>query len=84
MASASFSKGSQAFQWFTDFWKIVQHFWTPEKDNPDYWKSLIDNAGKMCEKYKGDPKLMHFSRKMMTAYADFLDEQARGDIPGPK
>lgn len=81
MASASFKKGSKEFEWFTDFWKIVQKFWTPELDNHDYWESLIDFCGTFCDKYKSDQKLWHFSLKMMIAYANFLDEQARGDIP---
>lgn len=84
MASASFKKGSKEFEWFTDFWKIVQKFWTPELDNHDYWESLIDFCGTFCDKYKSDKKLYHFSLKLMTAYAEFLDEQARGDIPGRK
>lgn len=84
MASASFKKGSKEFEWFTDFWKIVQKFWTPELDNHDYWESLIDFCGTFCDKYKSDQKLWHFSLKLMTAYAEFLDEQARGDIPGIK
>lgn len=81
---ASFPKGSKEFSWFTDFWKIVQTFWIPEKDNHDYWTHLVDTAGKFCDKYKSDQKLWHFSLKLMTAYAEFLDEQARGDIPGRK
>ena len=84
MASVSFKKGSKEFEWFTDFWKIVQKFWTPELDNRDYWESLIDFCGTFCDKYKSDQKLWHFSLKLMTAYAEFLDEQARGDIPGRK
>ena len=84
MASASFKKGSKEFEWFTDFWKIVQKFWTPELDNHDYWESLIDFCGTFCDKYKSDQKLCHFSLKLMTAYAEFLDEEARGDIPGQK
>lgn len=78
---AVFTKASQEFKWFTDFWKTVQYFWTPEKDNSDYWQKLIDTAGKFCEKYKSDPKLRRFSLKMMTAYAEFLDEEARGERP---
>lgn len=76
-----FAKTSEEFKWFADFWKIVQAYWNPEKDNHDYWTQLIDTAGKFCEKYKSDQKLRHFSLKMMTAYADFLDEEARGERP---
>lgn len=79
---AAFTKASQEFKWFTDFWKTVQFFWTPEKDNPEYWSKLLDTAGKLCDKYSDDPKLKHFSLKMMLAFTSFLDEQARGDIPG--
>ena len=74
----TFSKGSDEFQWFADFWKVVQTYWIPEKDNHDYWAHLIDTAGKFCEKYSSDPKLKNFSLKMMLAYTDFLDEMARG------
>lgn len=76
-----FAKTSEEFKWFADFWKVVQKFWIPEKDNHDYWAQLIDTAGKFCEKYRSNKKLYHFSLRLMMAYTNFLDEQARGDIP---
>lgn len=81
MASAAFKKGDKEFEWFTEFWKIVQKFWIPELDNHDYWTELIEFCGTFCDKYKGDPKMRHFTLRMMMAYTNFLDEQARGDIP---
>ncbi len=81
MASASFKKGDKEFEWFTDFWKVVQKFWEPEFDNHDYWEDLLAFCGTVCDKFKSDPKLRHFSLKMMTAYAEFLDEEARGERP---
>lgn len=80
MAGTTFKKDSKEFQWFTDFWKIVQKFWSPEKDNPEYWEELLAFAGAMCKKYASDDKLRHFSLKMMIALANFLDEEARGEV----
>ncbi len=84
MASATFKKGSEEFEWFTDFWKIVQKFWEPEKDNPQYWEELLAFCGTCCDKYKSNEKLWHFSIKTLLALSAFLDEQARGDIPEKK
>lgn len=43
MAEQKFTKGSEEWVMFNDFWKMCQSFWMPE-DNDTYWQKLHDAA----------------------------------------
>lgn len=43
MAEQKFTKGSEEWVMFNDFWKMCQSFWMPE-ENDTYWQKLHDAA----------------------------------------
>ena len=52
------------FQMFSDYYKIYQDFYIPEKGN-DYWQSLISEADAFLAKYK-----TKYAEDLITAYLD--------------
>ena len=50
MAEKKFSKGSEEWQMFMDYWELCQKYWEPE-DNDEYWESLINAGDAFCKKY---------------------------------
>ena len=77
MASTKFEKGSKEFNWFGDFWQIVQKYWIPEAQDDAYWESLVADINNLYEKYKADEKMEHFCKRMAVAYLEFLEEENR-------
>ena len=61
MAEKKFSKGSEEWQMFMDYWALCQKYWEPE-DNDEYWDSLITETDVFYDKYKTD-----FSRSLAMA-----------------
>ena len=51
MASVKFSKGSEEWQMFIDYWNLCQKHWQVESTD-EYWENLIDDCNEFCEKYK--------------------------------
>lgn len=78
MASQKFEKGSKEFQWFGDFWQVVQTIWKVE-DDAEYWDGVNRVTEALYQKYKNCEKLERFCKKMTVAYVEFLDEEARSD-----
>ena len=54
MGGVKFEKGSQEFQFFAEFWGMVQKYYIPE-DKDEYWESLDKDANDLANKY--DDKL---------------------------
>ena len=54
MASKKFSKGSEEWLMFTDYWTLCQKLWIVEDDD-NYWNDLIDSVNEFYEKYKSIP-----------------------------
>lgn len=50
MAGTKFSKGSEEWQLFMDYWALCQKYWEPE-ENDAYWDSLISEADIFYKKY---------------------------------
>ena len=65
MASVKFSKGSEEWQMFIDYWNLCQKHWQVESTD-EYWENLIDDCNEFCEKYK-DYKL---ARKIALAFCN--------------
>ncbi len=74
MASAKFEKGSSEFQWFGQFWQIVQKHWIPEADD-FYWDSLTSDVNELYEKFKDNEKLERFTKAMAIRFMDFMVEE---------
>ena len=85
MAEKNFTNGSSEFNWFGAFWKFAQKWWEPEKENDNYWDSLVEASERFNKDYKaaGD-KLYRFSKTMSVAYLEFLEYETLGKerLPG--
>ncbi len=77
MASIKFKKDSAEFKWFGEFWKIVQKYWLPEKNDLHFFENAFEDLSKMYDKYNGNTKLDRFSRVMILAFMNFLDGEAK-------
>ena len=71
MASKRFEKGSVEFQWFGDFWSMVQKNWIPE-DTDEYWGGVIKDVREFSDKYKQNPEIILFTAYMVKAIQDYL------------
>lgn len=78
MASKKFEKGSREFEWFGDFWTMVQRFWNQE-DNDQYWENLTTYAEEFYQKYSQDGKLERFSKALTVAFIEFLEGEWKID-----
>ena len=72
MAEARFSKGSDEWVMFTDFWALCQKYWIPEGGD-EYWDRVIKDAGAFCDSHNGHI----FARKIAVAFLGYLEEEAK-------
>ena len=79
MASKKFSKGSEEWMMFTDFWNLCQKYWIVE-DTDEYWECVIRSANDFQKKYNH----ILLSRRLALAFVDALEDvfKKRGDING--
>ena len=71
MAAVKFSKGSEEWMMFTDFWKLCQKHWEVELTD-EYWEQLIrKDATEFEQKYKSIP----LARNMIKAFLDTQEEE---------
>lgn len=76
MASVKKSDIPDIARFMTDFWELVKKYWIPENADSKYWERQVAEMAEMAEKYGNDK----FVKKMLLAYADYLEEkQMRGD-----
>ena len=77
MGSVKFEKGSKEFQFFAEFWAMVQKYYIPEK-NDEYWDSLDNDANNLANKY--DDKLFDtLIIAFINSMAKKLEEGKRDD-----
>lgn len=69
MAAVKLLKGSEEFEMFQDYWKLIQQFWNVE-DNDDYWESVTLAGTMFYEKYKSE-----YAKGLVLAYMDELDRK---------
>lgn len=50
MASVKFSKGSEEWQMFMDFWTLCQKYWEPEKSD-EWWDEALREIDSFAKKY---------------------------------
>lgn len=53
MAGVKFSKGSEEWQMFMDYWALCQKYWEPE-DEDAYWTSLAKETNDFYKKHGTD------------------------------
>ena len=68
MAKVKFSKGSEEWVLFMDFWQICQDYFIPE-DNDTYWENLIEVISVFTEKYK-NTKNYDFAKRVSIAFIE--------------
>lgn len=72
MSAVKFSKGSEEWMMFTDFWQLCQKHWKVELTDK-YWEDLISDADSFYAKYKMIP----LARRMINAFLNVKEEEYR-------
>ena len=72
MAAVKFSKGSEEWIMFTDFWQLCQKHWEVELTDK-YWEDLIADADSFYAKYKMIPLAL----RMINAFLNVKEEEYR-------
>lgn len=70
MARKKFEKGSEMFEMFMDYWKLVQDFWIVEKDD-SYWDKLVEETTIFCKKYGNE----NYPRSLALALSNELERR---------
>lgn len=65
MASLDMSKGSDGFNMMGDVFAFLKKYGTPEKSD-DYWKEVIAEHERLCEKYKHNENIQHLLISIMS------------------
>ena len=50
MAEVKFSKGSEEWQMFMDYWSLCQKYWEPEKSD-EWWDEAMKEIDSFSKKY---------------------------------
>ena len=72
MASVKFTKGSEEWTMFMDFWGLCQKYWKPEKSD-EWWDEALDACNDFARKYGNDG----FPRGLAMALVRKLEEDWR-------
>ena len=76
MSAVKFSKGSEEWMMFTDFWQLCQKHWEVELTD-EYWEQLIrKDATEFEQKYKSIP----LARNMIKAFLETQEEIYREKV----
>lgn len=70
MAEKKFTKGSEEWLFFQDFYRLCQSIWIVE-DSDDYWEDVIKKTNELYKKYPDD-----FCKGQVLALIDYLDKKA--------
>ena len=76
MAEVKFSKGSEEWLMFTDFWQLCQKYWEVERSD-EYWESLIDCTNDFYEKYRSIPLARRLSFALIEAMEDIYKKRGQ-------
>lgn len=69
MAYCKIEKGTELFQMFQDYWKLMQENWKIE-DSEEYWQKVILDVDKFYYKYN-----TQFALQLAFAYLNELDRR---------
>lgn len=69
MGEMKFTKGSEEWQFFQDFYKLCQSLWIVE-DSDEYWNSVIKKVDELYRKYPDE-----FCKGQLLAFIDYLDKK---------
>ena len=65
MASLDMSKGTDGFNMMGDVFAFLKKYGTPEKSD-DYWKEVVAEHERLCEKYKHNENIQHLLISIMS------------------
>ena len=74
MASLDMSKGSDGFNMMGDVFAFLKKYGTPEKSD-DYWRTVVAEHQKLCEKYKENKTVQHLLICIMTGVLSHLESE---------
>ena len=74
LAGVKFSKGSEEWQMFMDYWALCQKFWNPE-DNDDYWDAVVKETDAFYKKYNSQ-----FARSLALTLVEELERRSSGKL----
>lgn len=69
MGAVKFSKDSEEFEMFRDYWNMVQCLWEVE-DNNEYWQQTVDITNQFYEKYRTE-----YAKGLINALLDELERK---------
>ena len=74
MASLDMSKGSDGFNMMGDVFAFLKKYGTPEKSD-DYWRTVVAEHQKLCDKYEHNKAVQHLLIYMMTGVLSHLESE---------
>lgn len=74
MASLDMSKGSDGFNMMGDVFAFLKKYGTPEKSD-NYWKEVVAEHEKLCDKYKENKTVQHLLICIMTGVLSHLESE---------
>lgn len=74
MGKVKLLKGSEEFEMFQDFWKLLQENWQIE-DNDAYWQKVIADSGAFYNRYETP-----FAKELSIAYMSELERRAKHEL----
>ena len=72
MGEVKFTKGSEEWQMFMDYWALCQKFWEPEAEDV-WWEQLIQETDAFYKKYCTD-----FARALALELVNEAERKYRG------
>lgn len=74
MGNIKLLKGSEEFEMFQDYWKLLQENWKVEISE-EYWEKVIADSKIFYEKYK-----TAFAKDLTVAYLNELDRRYKREL----
>lgn len=74
MANLDMSKGSDGFNMMGDVFAFLKKYGTPEKSD-NYWKEVVAEHQKLCDKYKNNKTVQHLLINMMSGVLSHLESE---------
>ena len=71
MGSVKLLKGSEEFEMFQDYWKMMQSVWSVE-NTKEYWEKVVEDTDRFYRKYQTE-----FSKELALALANELERKAK-------
>ena len=71
MSEIKLQKGTEEFEMFRDYWKILEENWSVE-DSEAYWEKVIRDTDAFYAKYKTE-----FSKELTLALINELERKAK-------